>query len=51
MPGPRSLGERRRAWDVRELDLAIDQLPLDGNSAGIDETWNDVDAPKATALR
>jgi predicted DNA-binding transcriptional regulator AlpA len=51
MPRPRLLGERRRAWDVRELDLAIDQLPLDGNNAGIDETWNDVDAPKAAALR
>jgi len=51
MPRPRLLGERRRAWDVRELDLAIDRLPFDGNDAGIDETWSDVDAPKATALR
>ena len=51
MPRPKLLGERRRAWDVRELDLAIDRLPFDGNDVGIDETWSDVDAPKATALR
>jgi predicted DNA-binding transcriptional regulator AlpA len=50
MPRPRLLGERRRAWDVRELDLAIDRLPFDGNDAGIDETWSDVDAPEAAAL-
>jgi predicted DNA-binding transcriptional regulator AlpA len=51
MPRPRLLSERRRAWDVRELDLAIDRLPFEGNDAGIDETWSDVDAPKAAALR
>ena len=51
MPRPRRLSEHRRACDVRELDLAIDRLPFDGNDAGIDETWSDVDAPKAAGLR
>jgi hypothetical protein len=32
-------------------DLAIDRLPFDGNDAGIDETWSDVDAPQAAASR
>jgi predicted DNA-binding transcriptional regulator AlpA len=50
MPRARLLGGRRRAWDVRELDLAIDRLPSDGNECG-DETWSDVDAPKAAAIR
>src|SRR4051812_4093565 len=27
MPRPRLLGERRRAWDIRALDAAIDRLP------------------------
>jgi excisionase family DNA binding protein len=45
MPRPRLLGGKRRAWDVRALDLAIDRLPIDGNDAGIDQTWGDVDAP------
>jgi predicted DNA-binding transcriptional regulator AlpA len=44
MPRPRLLGGKRRAWDVRALDLAIDRLPIDGDDAGIDETWGDVDA-------
>ena len=44
MPRPRVLSRHRRAWDVRALDLAIDRLPVDGDDAGIDETWGDVDA-------
>ena len=44
MPRPRLLGEKRRAWDVRALDAAVDHLPIDGDDAGIDETWGDVDA-------
>ena len=27
MPRPKRFGERRHAWDVRELDVAVDQLP------------------------
>jgi predicted DNA-binding transcriptional regulator AlpA len=46
MPRPKRIGEHRRAWDVRELDAAIDQLPSDGDRASIaDETWSDADAP------
>jgi predicted DNA-binding transcriptional regulator AlpA len=44
MPRPKLLSGKRRAWDVRALDLAIDRLPIDGDDAGIDETWGDVDA-------
>ena len=40
MPAPRWLGGRRYAWDVRELDAAIDRLP----HADSDATWEDVDA-------
>lgn len=44
MPSPRLIGERRRAWDVRALDLAVDQLPVDGEAIVHDDTWSDVDA-------
>lgn len=42
MPPPIFLTGRRRAWDVRELDAAVDRLPRIGDSP--DETWEDVDA-------
>ena len=32
MPNPRQLTERRLAWDVRQLDAAIDRLPVDGDA-------------------
>lgn len=51
MPRARLLGERRRAWDVRQLDIAIDELPSDGDNTRVDETWSDVDAPQAAASR
>jgi predicted DNA-binding transcriptional regulator AlpA len=52
MPRPKLLSERRRAWDVRELDAAIDQLPSAGDQApATDETWSDVDAPQASTVR
>ena len=44
MPRPRVLGRKRRAWDVRALDAAVDRLPVQGDDAGTDETWGDVDA-------
>lgn len=44
MPRPRVLGRNRRAWDVRVLDAAVDRLPVQGDDAGSDETWGDVDA-------
>ena len=51
MPRARLLGERRRAWDVRQLDIAIDELSSDGNNTRVDEPWSDVDAPQAAASR
>jgi predicted DNA-binding transcriptional regulator AlpA len=40
MPRPRILGDKRRAWDVRELDAAADALPHDGEElAAADEGW------------
>lgn len=47
MPPPRLIGEKRRAWDVRALDLAIDRLPIDGDDVGSDDTWADVDSHAA----
>jgi predicted DNA-binding transcriptional regulator AlpA len=42
MPAAKRLWGRRKAWDVRELDAAVDALPrADGAH---DETWSDVDA-------
>jgi predicted DNA-binding transcriptional regulator AlpA len=52
MPHPKRLGERRHAWDVRELDAAVDQLPSVGKRGrASDETWSDVDAPQTSAVR
>lgn len=42
MPPPVKLTGRRHAWDVRKLDAAIDNLPVDG--VGDDDSWSDIDA-------
>lgn len=43
MPKARILTDRRRAYDVRELDCAIDRLPRDGeDDARTDDTWSDL---------
>jgi predicted DNA-binding transcriptional regulator AlpA len=39
MPKPRILGEKRRAWDVKELDAAADALPHDGELITDDDGW------------
>ena len=49
MPNPRRLTERRLAWDMRQLDTAIDRLPLDGvtdadTDTTDDHSWDDIDA-------
>ena len=44
MPPPRLVQGRRIAWDVRMLDAAVDNLPLDGGAAA-DTTWSNTDAP------
>lgn len=42
MPKPCILTDGRKAWDVRLLDKAIDELPLDGDDAGSeDDGWDD----------
>jgi len=41
MPRPRRLTIRRLAWDVRLLDAAVDALPVEGEDAGRDATWDD----------
>jgi predicted DNA-binding transcriptional regulator AlpA len=50
MPRPKRLGGRRIAWDVRELDVAVDQLPIEEGNAAADETWSDIDAPQTSAV-
>lgn len=40
MPPACLLRGRRKAWDVRRLDRAIDALPVDGADLA-DETWDD----------
>jgi predicted DNA-binding transcriptional regulator AlpA len=39
MPKPRRLGEKRLAWDVRELDAAADALPHEGETTAVDDGW------------
>ena len=41
MPRPRRI-DTRKAWDVRELDQAIDHLPVDGDDTTSDGTWSDI---------
>jgi predicted DNA-binding transcriptional regulator AlpA len=43
MPRPKRLGGRRKAWDVRALDTAVDSLPGDDNDND-DQTWSNIDA-------
>ncbi len=50
MPRPRLLGGRRKAWDVRALDMAVDNLPVEGSHI-TDETWSDIDAAQTPAVR
>lgn len=44
MPKPRVLGNKRRAWDVRELDAAADALPREGEIFPSNDGWTDEDA-------
>jgi predicted DNA-binding transcriptional regulator AlpA len=41
MPRPKRLGGRRKAWDVRALDAAVDGLDDCNND---NDTWDNVDA-------
>jgi len=49
MPRPKVVGEHRKAWDVRALDAAVDNLPSDGDGTP-DESWNDIDEAQASAV-
>ena len=40
MPKPKQLTGKRQAWDVRALDICVDQLPTVGCDAA-DDTWDD----------
>ena len=40
MPKPRVLSANRKAYDIRDLDVAIDALPVDGGDEA-DKTWDD----------
>jgi predicted DNA-binding transcriptional regulator AlpA len=44
LPRPKRLSGRRKAWDVRALDAAINDLPNADNDNDDDDTWSDVDA-------
>jgi hypothetical protein len=45
MPRAKRLGGRRKAWDIKALDAAVDQLPDDGEQVLADDrSWDDVDA-------
>jgi predicted DNA-binding transcriptional regulator AlpA len=48
MPKPRRLSKKRVAFDVRELDIAIDSLPADGPCV-LDRTWEEDGAEKTAA--
>jgi hypothetical protein len=37
---PRLVGDRK-LWDIRDLDMAFDGLPLEGASTAPDTTWDD----------
>ena len=43
MPRPRCI-DRRRAWDTRQLDAAVDALPTAAGIEVSDESWSDFDA-------
>ena len=43
MPKPKILSGRRIAWDVRELDAAVNRLPVVGGNS-TDDTWSNIDA-------
>lgn len=44
MPKPKRLVGRRKAWDVRALDAAVDNLPNADNDNNDNDTWDNVDA-------
>jgi predicted DNA-binding transcriptional regulator AlpA len=43
MPEPKRLGQNCIAWDVRDLDAAVNELPRRNARSG-DDGWGDIDA-------
>ena len=43
MPKPKVLSGRRIAWDVHDLDRAVNSLPVLGDTV-VDNTWDDSNA-------
>jgi predicted DNA-binding transcriptional regulator AlpA len=41
MPKPKQLTGRRSAWDVRALDVCVDNLPQVGDTGPEDTSWDD----------
>lgn len=39
MPRPRIIQGLRKGWDLRDVDMAIDALPYDGEAVA-DDTWD-----------
>jgi hypothetical protein len=44
MPAPKRLTDRRKAWDVRELDSFVDGLASTDTDKDSDEGWEHGDA-------
>jgi hypothetical protein len=42
MPAPKMFGPQEK-WDLREIDRAVDELPIKAASGASDDTWGDVD--------
>jgi hypothetical protein len=40
MPGPRAI-DARKVWDVRELDMAFDELPREDSPSIAGSSWDD----------
>lgn len=44
MPEPKCLGNHRIAWDIRELDAKINELPHRRSKTTPGDNWTDIDA-------
>lgn len=51
MPKAKVVFGRRIAWDIRQLDVAIENLPTAGEDSSSDNTWDDIDATQTASIR
>jgi len=42
LPAPKMIGPQEK-WNLREIDRAVDELPVRGAAPMADDTWGDVD--------